>query len=236
MAALAEHTPGELEAALAAADAAQREWATTSFAERRRCLEAAARLLREGRDDYARLATLEMGKPVAEAAAEVDKCAWNCEFYAAQAERFLADEPVQTDALSSYVAYQPLGVVLAIMPWNFPWSRAVRQGRLPRRAVPDPAGRRRLGERRDRAAARRPAGRGGHPHRQRAGRRRRRRHRRAGPEEVRPGAGRLRPVRGPGKRSGHGRELAAVGIREFTNIRTFWVQPADTPPPATLSE
>ena len=126
MAALAEHTPGELEAALAAADAAQREWATTSFAERRRCLEAAARLLREGRDDYARLATLEMGKPVAEAAAEVDKCAWNCEFYAAQAERFLADEPVQTDALSSYVAYQPLGVVLAIMPWNFPYWQVLR--------------------------------------------------------------------------------------------------------------
>jgi succinate-semialdehyde dehydrogenase / glutarate-semialdehyde dehydrogenase len=126
LAAFAEHTPGELEAALAAADAAQREWATTSFAERRRCLEAAARLLREGRGGYARLATLEMGKPVAEAAAEVDKCAWNCEFYAAQAERFLADEPVQTDALSSYVAYQPLGVVLAIMPWNFPYWQVLR--------------------------------------------------------------------------------------------------------------
>jgi len=67
-----------------------------------------------------------MGKPVAEAAAEVDKCAWNCEFYAAQAERFLADEPVQTDALSSYVAYQPLGVVLAIMPWNFPYWQVLR--------------------------------------------------------------------------------------------------------------
>ena len=126
LASFAEHTPAELEAALAAAYAAQRAWATTSFAERRRCLEAAARLLREGRDDYARLATLEMGKPVAEAAAEVDKCAWNCEFYAAQAERFLADEPVQTDALSSWVAYQPLGVVLAVMPWNFPYWQVLR--------------------------------------------------------------------------------------------------------------
>jgi succinate-semialdehyde dehydrogenase/glutarate-semialdehyde dehydrogenase len=126
LAAFAEHTPAELESALAAADAAQRAWATTSFAERRRCLEAAARLLREGRDDYARLATLEMGKPIAEAAAEVDKCAWNCEFYAAQAERFLADEPVETDALSSWVAYQPLGVVLAIMPWNFPYWQVLR--------------------------------------------------------------------------------------------------------------
>jgi succinate-semialdehyde dehydrogenase / glutarate-semialdehyde dehydrogenase len=126
LAVLAEHTPGELASALAAADAAQRAWATTSFAERRRCLEAAARLLREGRDGYARLATLEMGKPIAEAAAEVDKCAWNCEFYAAQAERFLADEPVETDALASYVAYQPLGVVLAIMPWNFPYWQVLR--------------------------------------------------------------------------------------------------------------
>jgi succinate-semialdehyde dehydrogenase / glutarate-semialdehyde dehydrogenase len=126
LASFAEHTPNELEWALAAAAAAQREWATTSFAERRRCLEAAARLLRERRDDYARLATLEMGKPVAEAAAEVDKCAWNCEFYAAQAERFLADEAVETDALSSYVAYQPLGVVLAIMPWNFPYWQVLR--------------------------------------------------------------------------------------------------------------
>jgi succinate-semialdehyde dehydrogenase/glutarate-semialdehyde dehydrogenase len=126
LAAFAEHTPEELESALAAADAAQRAWATTSFAERRRCLEAAARLLREGRDQYARLMTLEMGKPVAEAAAEVDKCAWNCEFYAAQAERFLANEPVETDALSSWVAYQPLGVVLAIMPWNFPYWQVLR--------------------------------------------------------------------------------------------------------------
>jgi succinate-semialdehyde dehydrogenase/glutarate-semialdehyde dehydrogenase len=126
LASFAEHTPAELEAALAAAGAAQRAWATTSFAERRRCLEAAARLLREGRDGYARMATLEMGKPVAEAAAEVDKCAWNCEFYADQAERFLADEPVQTDALSSWVAYQPLGVVVAIMPWNFPYWQVLR--------------------------------------------------------------------------------------------------------------
>ena len=121
-----EHTPGDLDAALAGADAAQRAWATTSFAERRRCLEAAARLLREGRDEHARLMTLEMGKPIAEAVAEVDKCALSCDFYAAQAEGFLADEPVQTDALSSYVAYQPLGVVLAIMPWNFPFWQVLR--------------------------------------------------------------------------------------------------------------
>jgi succinate-semialdehyde dehydrogenase / glutarate-semialdehyde dehydrogenase len=121
-----EHTAEELEAALAEADAAQRAWRLTSFAERRRHLEEAARLLRDGRAGYARLATLEMGKPIAEAEAELDKCAWACEFYAARAERFLADEPVATDALASYVAYQPLGVVLAVMPWNFPFWQVLR--------------------------------------------------------------------------------------------------------------
>jgi succinate-semialdehyde dehydrogenase / glutarate-semialdehyde dehydrogenase len=118
-----EHTAEELDQALAAADAAQRAWAMTSFAERRRCLEAAARLLREGRDGYARLITREMGKPIAEAEAELDKCAWNCEFYAERAEGLLADEPVQTGAAASYVAYQPLGVVLAVMPWTTPSGR-----------------------------------------------------------------------------------------------------------------
>jgi succinate-semialdehyde dehydrogenase / glutarate-semialdehyde dehydrogenase len=67
-----------------------------------------------------------MGKPIAEAEAELDKCAWNCEFYATRAERFLADEPVPTDAFTSYVAYQPLGVVLAIMPWDFPFWQVLR--------------------------------------------------------------------------------------------------------------
>jgi succinate-semialdehyde dehydrogenase / glutarate-semialdehyde dehydrogenase len=121
-----EHTAEELDQALAEADRAQRAWALTSFAQRRRNLAEAARLLRQERDDLARLATLEMGKPIAEAEAELDKCAWNCELYAERAEGFLADEPVQTDAHSSYVAYQPLGVVLAIMPWNFPFWQVLR--------------------------------------------------------------------------------------------------------------
>jgi succinate-semialdehyde dehydrogenase / glutarate-semialdehyde dehydrogenase len=121
-----EHTAGQLDEALAAAHAAQRAWAATSLAERRRCLEAAGRLLRQGRDGYARLVTQEMGKPIAEAEAELDKCAWTCEFYAERGEGYLADEPVQTGAELSYVAYQPLGVVLAIMPWNFPFWQVLR--------------------------------------------------------------------------------------------------------------
>ena len=121
-----EHTPEELDRALAEADAAQRAWSRTSMGERSRVLLEAARLLRRRRSEYARLVTLEMGKPVAEAEAEIDKCAWNCEFYARQAQRLLADEPVETEAQTSYVAYQPLGLVLAIMPWNFPFWQVLR--------------------------------------------------------------------------------------------------------------
>jgi succinate-semialdehyde dehydrogenase/glutarate-semialdehyde dehydrogenase len=126
LAAFDEHPASQLDRALADADAAQRAWRRTSFGERSRVLLEAARLLRERGPEYARLATLEMGKPIAEAEAELDKCAWNCEFYAQQAERLLADELVETQAEASYVAYQPLGVVLAIMPWNFPFWQVLR--------------------------------------------------------------------------------------------------------------
>ncbi len=67
-----------------------------------------------------------MGKPIAEAEAEVEKCAWNCDFYAEHAAAFLADEPAPSNATESYVAYRPLGVVLAIMPWNFPYWQVFR--------------------------------------------------------------------------------------------------------------
>ena len=121
-----EHPAEELDRALAEADAAQQAWRRRSFGERARVLLEAARLLRERRPEYARLVTLEMGKPIAEAEAELDKCAWNCEFYAQQAEGLLADELVETQAQASYVAHQPLGVVLAIMPWNFPFWQVLR--------------------------------------------------------------------------------------------------------------
>ncbi|MBE3562037.1 MAG: NAD-dependent succinate-semialdehyde dehydrogenase [Ktedonobacteraceae bacterium] len=99
---------------------------TTSFAQRADLLLRVARRLREQVPELARQAVLEMGKPLAEAEAEVTKCAWNCEYYAENAERFLSDEHIATNASESYVSFPPLGVVLAIMPWNFPYWQVFR--------------------------------------------------------------------------------------------------------------
>ncbi|WP_046242665.1 NAD-dependent succinate-semialdehyde dehydrogenase [Hymenobacter terrenus] len=101
-------------------------WQATSFGHRAGILRAAAALLRERQDDLARLMALEMGKPVTDGRAEVLKCAACCEFYAEHAEGFLADEIIETDAHRSFISHQPLGVVLAIMPWNFPFWQVVR--------------------------------------------------------------------------------------------------------------
>jgi succinate-semialdehyde dehydrogenase/glutarate-semialdehyde dehydrogenase len=79
-----------------------------------------ATLLLERKEELARAATSEMGKLIVESEAEVEKCAWVCEYYAEHAARFLADEPKPSTATESYVAYRPLGLLPAIMPWNFP--------------------------------------------------------------------------------------------------------------------
>lgn len=102
------------------------QWRETSFAERSVYLHRVASSLREHKTELARTATLEMGKPIVEAEAEVEKCALNCDFYADQAEHFLADEHVTSNATESYVSFQPLGVVLALMPWNFPYWQVFR--------------------------------------------------------------------------------------------------------------
>jgi len=101
-------------------------WAQSDPAERRALLEAVAEQLDSERDRLAELVTAEMGKLAGEARAEVDKCAWVCRYYAEHADSFLADESVETDARRSLVAYQPLGVVLAVMPWNFPFWQVFR--------------------------------------------------------------------------------------------------------------
>lgn len=120
------HDRAAVSAALDAAVAAQRRWRATSFEERGERLRAAARVLRERKAEWAALATAEMGKPVAESEAEVEKCAVACDWFAAHAARLLADEDAPSSATRSYVAFRPLGVLLAIMPWNFPYWQAFR--------------------------------------------------------------------------------------------------------------
>lgn len=101
-------------------------WRRTSFEQRSRLMKKAARILRDNEDSYARLMALEMGKPIGEGRTEAVKCAWVCDYYADHAAEFLKPETVETDASRSYVSFQPLGVVLAVMPWNFPFWQVFR--------------------------------------------------------------------------------------------------------------
>lgn len=116
----AELSEREIEEALDRASRAAPAWGALSCAERAEPMRAAAALLRKEKAVLARTITEEMGKPITEAEAEIDKSAWNCEYVAENAERWLADEIVETDASLSYVSYLPLGTVLTILPWNFP--------------------------------------------------------------------------------------------------------------------
>jgi len=116
----------ELDAALEKASQAAAGWRGTSFAQRGELLSRVADLLEERREELARLAHIEMGKLLPEALGEVDKCALACRHYAEHSEAMLLDEPVATAASRSLVAYEPLGVVLAIMPWNFPYWQVFR--------------------------------------------------------------------------------------------------------------
>ena len=106
--------------------AAFRRHSRTSFAERANCMRKAAGILDAECRELGRLMTLEMGKPIRAAVAEAEKCATACRYYADNAERFLADQPVQMEGGESWVAFQPFGVVLAIMPWNFPFWQVFR--------------------------------------------------------------------------------------------------------------
>ncbi len=117
------------EAAYARVDAAHKAyktWKKTSFKERRSCLLRLAVCLRAKKDEYARLMALEMGKPLKAGLGEIEKCAWVCEHYAEHAEAYLATEPVETAMKDTKVVYRPLGVVFAIMPWNFPFWQVFR--------------------------------------------------------------------------------------------------------------
>ena len=121
-----QYSQAQVNDALQQARQAFLQWRETSFADRGVYLHRVASHLREHKAELARTATLEMGKPIVEAEAEVEKCAFNCDFYADQAEHFLADEHITSNATESYVSFQPLGVVLALMPWNFPYWQVFR--------------------------------------------------------------------------------------------------------------
>jgi succinate-semialdehyde dehydrogenase/glutarate-semialdehyde dehydrogenase len=117
-----------VEAAIARAFASRHAWRDAGLENRAATIRAVAGVLRADRDRYASLLTSEMGKPIAEAEGEVEKCAWTSTWIADNAARLLADEPIESTATQSYVRFQPLGVVLAVMPWNFPFWQAFRAG------------------------------------------------------------------------------------------------------------
>ncbi len=126
MATYEDHPPEAIERALTAATDAFPDWRAHSFGERADLLRQAASYLREHKSRFARMITTEMGKPITQAEAEIEKCAWCCDYFAENGEAFLADREVATNALRSVVAFEPLGPILAVMPWNFPFWQVFR--------------------------------------------------------------------------------------------------------------
>jgi len=120
------HSVGEALAIVGAAHTAYGGWRRTSFAERSALMAKAAATLRRRADEFAALMTDEMGKTLAEGRAEIEKCAVNCDYYAQNAEAFLASEPVDMGGPKAFVAFRPIGTVLAVMPWNFPFWQVFR--------------------------------------------------------------------------------------------------------------
>ena len=119
-------TAREIDERLAAAQRAAKSWRIAPVGVRGQVVRRAGELLEARKTEYGRLMTLEMGKPLKAAVDEAAKCATACKYYADNVERFLADKPVSSDGERGYVAYQPIGVVLAVMPWNFPFWQVIR--------------------------------------------------------------------------------------------------------------
>jgi succinate-semialdehyde dehydrogenase/glutarate-semialdehyde dehydrogenase len=119
-------TESRIDEKIACAEAAYRSYRRTAFADRARWLTAAADILESERDGLGRMMTLEMGKPIGAARAEAAKCALACRYYAENGERLLADEEVDAGPGRSFIRYQPIGPVLAVMPWNFPFWQVFR--------------------------------------------------------------------------------------------------------------
>jgi acyl-CoA reductase-like NAD-dependent aldehyde dehydrogenase len=120
------HSEEQIEKILRGAQKAFLSWRKESFATRAGLMSKAASYLRQNKLKFAALMTAEMGKPILESEAEVEKCAWNCEYYSENAEQFLRDEPRVSNASESYTQHIPLGVILAVMPWNYPFWQVFR--------------------------------------------------------------------------------------------------------------
>jgi succinate-semialdehyde dehydrogenase/glutarate-semialdehyde dehydrogenase len=121
-----EMTQEEVEEIIQKSHNAFLSWRKKSFSERRELMHKAANILRKRKNDFAKIMTLEMGKPIKQGEAEAEKCAWVCDYYAENAESILSKETIKTDASESYVRFDPLGIVLAVMPWNFPFWQVFR--------------------------------------------------------------------------------------------------------------
>ena len=120
------HTNNQVNKIILNAESRYQKWRQTSYAQRSNLMNKAAEVLEKNKNTYAQTMMKEMGKIYSDAIAEVEKCAWVCRYYAANAESFLSNEIVPTDASNSYVAYRPLGIVLAVMPWNYPFWQVFR--------------------------------------------------------------------------------------------------------------
>ncbi|MEX0997404.1 MAG: NAD-dependent succinate-semialdehyde dehydrogenase [Flavobacteriaceae bacterium] len=120
------HSTEEIENILNASGEAFKDWSRKPLAFRTQLLKKAGQVLRDNVEEYAQMITQEMGKPISESRAEVNKCAWVCDYYAENAADFLATEEVKTDATHSFVRHDPIGTVFAIMPWNFPFWQVFR--------------------------------------------------------------------------------------------------------------
>ncbi len=121
-----ETTPAQVQDAIRTSHELHMDWKRTPFPHRAKLMARAADILRARSREFGELMTLEMGKPVMGGVAEAEKCAWVCDYYAQEAERILADQDVEADASRSFVTFQPIGVVLAVMPWNFPFWQVFR--------------------------------------------------------------------------------------------------------------
>ncbi|MGL4231907.1 MAG: NAD-dependent succinate-semialdehyde dehydrogenase [Casimicrobium sp.] len=120
------HSDSEIEQRLTQAASAQKDWRKQKLVDRCALLSRVATVLRDRKSELATLITLEMGKPIAEAEGEIEKCAWNCDHYAKHSPQYLADERIESGTRDSRVVFDPLGLVLAVMPWNYPFWQVIR--------------------------------------------------------------------------------------------------------------